>query len=153
MQRNGLDPGGPLDARTRYENVYAVGDVAVIPIPGRWKADAPMVLPKAGVFAHAQAEAVARRIASEIRGSVPSAVFRGHGYCALEAGEGMAGMAFGDFFAEPHPQLKLLPVSRAGHTAKVLLEQWWLASPGSRRRTLQLALTLGARWLGIPAAA
>lgn len=139
--------------RTRHENVYAVGDVAVIPIPGRWKPDAPMMLPKAGVFAHAQAETVARRIASEIRGSVPSAAFRGHGYCALEAGEGMAGMAYGDFFAEPHPQLKLLPVSRAGHTAKVLFEQWWLASPGSRRRTLQLALTLGARWLGIPAAA
>jgi hypothetical protein len=37
--------------------------------------DVPMMLAKAGVFAHAQAEVVAARIAAEISGSQPRAAF------------------------------------------------------------------------------
>ena len=33
--------------RTQHENVYALGDVTAISIPGRWKPDVPMALPKA----------------------------------------------------------------------------------------------------------
>ena len=47
----------PVDRHTlatKHENVFALGDVAAISIPGRWKPDAPLMLPKAGVFAHAQ---------------------------------------------------------------------------------------------------
>lgn len=139
--------------RTRYENVYAVGDVTAIPIPGRWKPDAPLMLPKAGVFAHGQAEVVARRIAAEIAGSPASAEFGGNGYCVLEAGEAMAGFAFGDFFAEPSPQVELRRLGRAWHWGKVLFEQWWLSPPGPRREALRLALALGARRLGIPTVA
>ncbi len=36
--------------QTKYKNVYALGDVTALPIPGRWKPDVPMMLPKAGVF-------------------------------------------------------------------------------------------------------
>jgi sulfide:quinone oxidoreductase len=53
---------------TKQPDVYAIGDITAIPLPGRWKPDVPLMLPKAGVFAHAQAQVVARRIAQEIAG-------------------------------------------------------------------------------------
>ncbi len=135
---------------TRYERVYAIGDVTAIPLPGRWKPDVPLMLPKAGVFAHAQAETVAHRIVAQITGAAVAAEFGGHGYCMLEAGESMAGFAFGDFFGEPSPRVELRRMGRAWHWGKVLFEQWWLASPGPRRETLRVALSLGAKWLGVP---
>lgn len=146
----GWVPADPKTLATRHERVYAIGDVTAIPLPGRWKAEVPLTLPKAGVFAHAQAETVARRISSQITGAAVAREFDGNGYCMLEAGESMAGFAFGDFFAEPSPQVELRRLGRAWHWGKVLFERWWLASPGPRRETLRAALSLGARWLGVP---
>lgn len=137
--------------QTKYENVYALGDVSVCPIPGRWKPDAPLILPKAGVFAHAQAEVVARRIAAEITREGTQAEFPGLGYCMLEAGESMAGFAYGNFFAEPSPQIELRKVGGTWHLGKAMFEQWWLTPYGPRREALRLALTLGSKTLGIPA--
>ena len=136
--------------KTKPENVYAIGDATVIPIPGRWKPDVPLVLPKAGVFAHAQAEVVAHRIAAEIAGAETQRAFFGDGYCMLEAGEDLAGFAYGNFFAEPSPQIELRQIGSLWHWGKVLLEQWWLAPYGPRREALRLALTLGGKGLGIP---
>lgn len=135
---------------TQQENVYALGDVTAIPIPGRWKPDVPLMLPKAGVFAHAQAQTVASRIAAEINGAAATATFCGDGYCMLESGEDLAGFAFGNFFAEPTPQVQLRRVGKVWHLGKVLLEQWWLAPFGPRREALRLALRLGGRALRIP---
>jgi len=143
----------PVDRNTlatKHENVFALGDVTAISIPGRWKPDVPLMLPKAGVFAHAQAEAVARRIAAEITGLGAQEKFPGVGYCMLEAGESLAGFAFGNFFAEPSPQIQLRQMGRTWHWGKVLFEQWWLAPFGPRRSALQQALTLGGKVLGIP---
>ena len=137
--------------QTRHENVFALGDMTTIPVPGRWKPDVPLVLPKAGVFAHAQAEVVARRIAAEVVGSGTWPVFPGLGYCMLEAGESLAGFAYGDFFAEPSPKIELRRLGSAWHAGKVLFEQWWLAPYGSKREALRLALRLGGRTLGVPA--
>jgi sulfide:quinone oxidoreductase len=137
--------------RTQHETVYALGDVTVIPIPGRWKPDVPLMLPKAGVFAHAQAEVVARRITDEITGTAARDEFPGFGYCMLEAGESVAGFAFGNFFAEPSPQVELRKLGRTWHVGKLLFEQWWLAPYGLRRDALHMALTLGSKGLGIPA--
>lgn len=135
---------------TRHENVYAIGDVTILPIPGRWKPDVPLVLPKAGVFAHAQARVVARRLAGEITRRPAGDTFCGDGFCMLEAGERLAGFAFGDFFAEPSPRVQIRNVGRAWHLGKVLFEQWWLAPFGPRREALRWALTLGGRALGVP---
>lgn len=148
--QTGWIPVDPATLKTHQENVYAVGDVTAIPIPGRWKPDVPLMLPKAGVFAHGQAEVVARRIAAEIVGNSAMAEFHGDGYCMLEAGEGIAGFAFGNFFAEPSPQVELRRLGRAWHWGKVLFERWWLSPPGLRREVLRLAMSLGARWFGIP---
>jgi sulfide:quinone oxidoreductase len=136
--------------RTQHDNVYALGDVTAISIPGRWKPDVPLMLPKAGVFAHAQAELVARRIAAEITGSGERGEFPGFGYCMLEAGKSQAGFAFGNFFAEPSPQIELRKTGKTWHIGKVLFEQWWLAPYGLRREALRQALTLGGKALDIP---
>jgi len=135
---------------TRHENVYAIGDATGIPIPGRWKPDVPLMLPKAGVFAHTQAEVVAGRIASEINGQSPKEEFCGNGYCMLEAGEDLAGFAYGDFFAEPSPQVRLRRIGKIWHIGKVLFEKWWLAPFGLKKRILGLTIRLGAKAKGIP---
>lgn len=136
--------------QAKHENVYAIGDATAISIPGRWKPDVPMMLPKAGVFAHDQAEVVAHRIATEIAGAKTEEIFGGNGYCMLEAGEDVAGFAFGDFFAEPSPQIQLRQLGWTWHVGKVLFEQWWLAPYGLRREVLRQALHYGGRALGIP---
>ncbi len=136
--------------QTKHENVYAIGDATAIPIPGRWKPDVPLMLPKAGVFAHDQAKVVARRIAAEIAGVQAQDVFGGDGYCMLEAGEDVAGFAYGDFFAKPSPQIQLRQMGQTWHVGKVLFEQWWLAPYGPRREVLRQVLHLGGKALGIP---
>ena len=68
----------------------------------------------------------------------------------LEAGAGVAGFASGNFFAEPTPQVELRKMGKTWHLGKVLLEKWWLAPFGLRRKVLQTTLKLGARSLGIP---
>jgi sulfide:quinone oxidoreductase len=136
--------------KTKYDDVYAIGDATTISIPGRWKPEVPLVLPKAGVFAHAQAEVVARRLAAEIAGAETKKVFFGDGYCMLEAGEDLAGFAYGNFFAEPSPQIELRQLGWVWHMGKALFEKWWLAPYGLRRETFRLALTLGGKGLGLP---
>lgn len=140
----------PATLSTKFENVYAIGDMTAIPLPGRWKPEVPLMLPKAGVFAHAQALVAARRIASQITGAKVEDKFCGDGYCMLEAGEHLAGFAFGNFFAEPSPQVELRKIGKTWHRGKVLLEKWWLAPPGPGRWSLEFALRLGSRALGIP---
>jgi len=135
---------------TRYKNIYALGDVTAVSIPGRWKPDVPMMLPKAGVFAHAQAEVVARRIADEVKGVATEEIFRGDGYCVLEAGSGLAGFASGNFFAEPAPQVQLRKPGRTWHLGKVLFEKWWLALPGFRHGVLGLTLRVSSKLFKVP---
>ncbi|MBI3610991.1 MAG: NAD(P)/FAD-dependent oxidoreductase [Nitrospirae bacterium] len=113
----------PVDAhtlKTRYEGVYAIGDITTIMLP------VGKPLPKAGVFAHYQAEAVAKNIAAELEGSKPTHVFNGRGYCFLEIGAGQAGFAGGDFYAVPAPKIKLRKPGYYWHWGKVLFEKWWL---------------------------
>jgi sulfide:quinone oxidoreductase len=146
----GWIPVNRLTLQTQHEGVYALGDATAISILGRWKPDVPLMLPKAGVFAHAQAKVVAQRIAAEITKRGEQSEFPGVGYCMLEAGESMAGFAFGDFFAEPSPQIELRKIGKTWHLGKVLFEQWWLTPLNLRREALRLALTFGSKVLGIP---
>jgi sulfide:quinone oxidoreductase len=146
----GWVPVDRFTLKTKYKNIYAVGDITAISIPGRWKPDVQMMLPKAGVFAHAQAEVVASRIADEIKGHKPEAQFCGPGYCMLEAGEGMAGFAFGNFFGEPAPNLELRNIGRAWHIGKVLFEQWWLSPFGLKKSMLHQLMKFGIKALKVP---
>ncbi len=80
-------------------------------------------LPRAGGFAHAQAEVVARNIARALRGKGHAARFDGHGECFIETGGGKAGFGVGNFYADPRPAVKVRPPRRLWHAGKVLLEQ------------------------------
>ena len=110
----------PQTLQTDYDDVYAIGDVATIKLPNG------KALPKAGVFAHAEAKVVAQRVADAAEGRIPDAAFDGHGYCWIELGDGRAGFAGGDFYAEPEPQIKLRRPGRPLHWGKVAFEKWWL---------------------------
>jgi sulfide:quinone oxidoreductase len=105
---------------TRFPGVFAIGDVVSIPL----KLGKP--LPKAGVFAHAEAKVVAKNIASAIAGRATSERFDGHGGCFIEVGGGRAGYGAGDFFAEPTPQIHLHRPGIRWHLGKVLFEKSWL---------------------------
>lgn len=135
---------------TKFENVYAIGDVNSISIPGRWHPDKPMKLPKAGVFAHSQALIVAEIIKSKILGKEIKSSFCGDGFCMLEAGEDLAGFAFGDFFASPHPDVKMKRLGKAWHLGKVLFEKWWLSPTGMRKSFYQFLIKSGAKSMNIP---
>jgi len=119
-------------------------------MPGRWKPDVPLVLPKAGVFAHGQALVVAQRIAADITGRAADGAFCADGYCMLEAGEDLAGFAYGNFFAEPNPDVRLRNIGKAWHIGKVLFEQWWLAPFGLKRGILEATIKLGGKAYGVP---
>ena len=91
-------------------DVYAIGDVMAMTLPGRFKPDVPLSLPKAGVLAAEQGVVVARRIAAKLQGLAAGDVFGGRGFCYLELGAGRAVRAEGAFFELPHPVMqKRLP--------------------------------------------
>jgi len=113
----------PVDRHTlatKYPGVYAIGDITVIPL----KMGRP--LPKAGVFAHGQAEVVAHNIAHEWTVKRATRRFEGEGMCFIEAGAGRAGMGRGNFYAEPLPDVRLHQPGLLWHGAKVLYEKYWL---------------------------
>jgi sulfide:quinone oxidoreductase len=113
----------PVDRHTlatRFPDVYAVGDITVIPL----KMGRP--LPKAGVFAHGEAEVVAHNIAAAWTGRGKPRRFEGEGACFIETGGARAGMGRGNFYAEPLPEVKLHSPSLFWHGAKVLYEKYWL---------------------------
>jgi sulfide:quinone oxidoreductase len=113
----------PVDRHTlatKHPGVYAIGDVTVIPL----KMGRP--LPKAGVFAHGQAEVIAHNIAREWTGRGEPRRFEGEGMCFVEAGGGRAGMGRGNFYAEPLPDVRLHQPGLLWHGAKVLYEKYWL---------------------------
>lgn len=113
----------PVDRQsleTRFPGVYAIGDITGIPLAiGK-------PLPKAGVFAHGEAEVVANNLVHAITGKGKPVQFDGHGECFIETGDGKAGFGSGNFFAEPAPEIKLRPPGRTLHVGKVAFEKYWL---------------------------
>lgn len=113
----------PVDRHTlltKFEGVFAIGDITTIPL----KMGRP--LPKAGVFAHGQAEVVAHNIAHAWTGKGGLRQFTGEGMCFIETGGGRAGIGKGDFYAEPIPQVGMRGPNRFWHMGKILYEKYWL---------------------------
>lgn len=108
--------------QTSFENVFAIGDVTTIPLSmGR-------PLPKAGMFAHAQAEVVANNIAHDWTSKGARRRFAGQGMCFVETGGRRAAVGKGDFYAEPTPRVGMHAPSLLWHAGKVLYEKYWLYS-------------------------
>ena len=106
--------------QTQFESVFAIGDNTTIPL----KMGKP--LPKAGAFAHGQAEVVANNLAHAITGKGRPTAFTGHGDCFVEIGDGRAALGVGNFYGEPTPQIRLKAPGWRWHLGKVLFEKLWL---------------------------
>ncbi len=105
---------------TQFERVYAIGDVTGIPLANG------LPLPKAGVFAHGEAEVVARNIAAEINDGETRWAFGGEGSCFLETGYGKAAYVTGNFYAEPDPDVKMRQPSFLWRWVKEGFVRTWL---------------------------
>jgi sulfide:quinone oxidoreductase len=141
---NGWIPVDRHSLRTAFDGVYALGDIASITLANG------KPLPKAGVFAHAQARVIAQSIAAELKGGL-AAAFDGTGYCWVELGGGQAAFASGDFYAEPSPDVQLRSPGRSWHLGKVLFERSWM---GNRleRSVASLGLAVGSKVYRVSAA-
>jgi len=118
----GLAPAGgwaapdPRTLELPYPDVYAVGDCTAIPLANG------MQLPKAGVFAHAEGEVVAQRIADRLAGRQPEATFAGEGHCFIETGGRRAAKAEGRFLADP-VEVHISEPTEAGMAEKLEFER------------------------------
>jgi sulfide:quinone oxidoreductase len=107
----------PATLATGFEGLYAIGDNTHI-VLGIGKP-----LPRAGVFAHAQAHVVADTITATITGKPAPAGFDGHGGCFIETGAGRAAYGSGNFYGDPAPTVALHSPARRWHWGKVTFEQ------------------------------
>ncbi len=123
---SGLADGGwvrvdPRTLRTPHERVFAVGDVVEIGMA------TGMPMPKAGVFAEAQAKVAASHILHELGLGTPLE-FDGYGYCFVEVGGQKAAKVVGNFLAQPQPQVRVSEPSPEAWEDKRRFEQERLAA-------------------------
>lgn len=111
----------PLSLATRFPGVYAIGDVTAVRLANG------MFLPKAGVFADAQARTVAGSIAAAINGEGSASHYDGQGFCYVEVGDGMAAYGGGNFYGLPGPRITLEAPSARYRSEKEGLERSLLA--------------------------
>ena len=118
---DGWVPVDQSNLRTRFPNVYALGDVCT----------GPRNVPKAGIFAESAALVVADDIAAAITGAQPPAPYEGSGICYAEFGDGLVSKVEVNFLRGPAAEAQRHAPSREIAAEK---EQF-----GSARR---------ARWFG-----
>jgi len=92
LAEDGWIPVDPLTLCTRYDDVYAVGDVTSVGTP------------KAGVFAEGQASVVAAQLVARVRGEADAATYDGRGVCYLEFGAGEVGKVEVTFLSGAAPR-------------------------------------------------
>ncbi len=119
---SGWIPVDPGTLRTKIPDVYAIGDVTALATPNGY---VPF-LPKAGVFAHGQAETVAHNLAVAVKGRGKAKPWDGVGACFLETGNGQSAFVKGDFLAAPKPEIAFHMPSKVWHAQKVLFERHWM---------------------------
>ena len=106
--------------KTKYDKVFAIGDVIAATVAsGKPR-------PKAGVFAHYEAEVVVENIVRELQGLPADKKYDGRASCFLETGFGKAGFAYGNFYNVPAPAIKMKRPGRMWHWGKILFEKYWL---------------------------
>ena len=91
---NGWVPVDQTNLRTRFPNVYAVGDVS----------SGERTVAKAGIFAEAAAKVVADDIVAEITGREPPAPYEGAGVCYAEFGNGLVSKVEVNFLRGEAPE-------------------------------------------------
>jgi sulfide:quinone oxidoreductase len=91
----------PKTLRTRFADVYALGDCADAPVP------------RAGVFAESAAGVVADEILARLRGEDAPGTYEGTGQCYIEFGGGLVGKVDANFLGGPAPTAPFTPPSTA----------------------------------------
>lgn len=91
LTENGWIPVDPYTLQTKYQNVFAVGDLANTGVP------------KAGVYAEGAARTVAANIIATLRGEQPTARNPGAGSCYIEFGANRIARVDVDFLSGPKP--------------------------------------------------
>ena len=121
IEAAGLGDGGWVDVdrhtleATGVEDIYAIGDAAQTGVP------------KAGSAAHYQANVVAQRLASEVRGQPATAVYGGKTICFIETGMDDATFVEFDYERPPEPS----EPTQAMHWSKLAYnESYWLTARG-----------------------
>jgi sulfide:quinone oxidoreductase len=108
----------PKNMQTKYDRVYAIGDVAAV------KLSSEMMLPKAATFAFGLAEIVAFNIASSVLGTETRS-WDGFGECFIETGSGNAGYGSGSFYSTPKPMINLQMPSKELRERKDAWGNYW----------------------------
>jgi sulfide:quinone oxidoreductase len=91
LTEDGWIPVEKTDLKTRFPNVYAIGDVTSVGTS------------KAGVYAEGAARIAAASIIADLEGGEPPEFYKGRGTCYLEFGDGRVGRVDMDFFSGPSP--------------------------------------------------
>ncbi len=119
---SGWVPVNPQMLATKFEDVYAIGDVTAIETP---HGHMPF-LPKAGVFAQGQGEVLANNLAVAITGRGDRKSWDGTGHCYLGVGKAESAFLKGSFLSNP-PRLEFHPPRRKWHLDKVAFEKKWMS--------------------------
>lgn len=91
LAENGWIPVDRANLRTKFPNVYAIGDVTSVGTP------------KAGVFAEGAAKIAAASIMAVFNGIENNTPYTGAGSCYIEFGKGQVARVDVDFFSGPKP--------------------------------------------------
>jgi sulfide:quinone oxidoreductase len=119
----------PVDAHTlatRFDDVFALGDITTIPLPGRFNPDRPLGIPKSGAIAQKGASIVVHNLVNKITGQGKPREFDGFSGCAIDLGNGRAIFFQGNFYDPKAPALSVGSPSRFWNVAKILTEKYWM---------------------------
>lgn len=113
----------PATMRTRFDRVWALGDVVHIPV-------GELAVPKAGAFAEDAATTVAADILKTIRSKGAVSAFRAEGTCYFEFGGGEVARIEANFLEHDSPQVVLAGPSFEYRPAKdswetTRIERWF----------------------------
>ncbi len=119
-------PVRPTYQSVRYDDVYAVGIAAAVPIP--WVTPVPVGIPKTGFPTEQQAHVAAKNIAAQVRGDLPTHAkpfAEIPALCIMDAGNnGVAMLA--DHLLPPRRAAVMIPGPQ-NHLAKLAFEKYSLA--------------------------
>ena len=111
LGQGGWIPVNRENLATRFENVYAVGDVTTIPVGDG-------AVPKAGAFAEDAAKVVVSDIIAKITGRGRPLTFEGTGTCYLEFGDGDVAQISANYLGREKPEIALEQPSAASRADK-----------------------------------